>query len=602
MADVELPIEYCDIVMKGGVTSGVIYPLTVAELAARFTLKSIAGTSAGAIAASLTAAAEYRRRHGSLQGFEILRQLPARLAAPGFLLSLFTADPPTRPLFRAVRSIAESGNPLQAGIRIWSALVAGYRKSTLIGALLGAVVPVALWFSGVAGTTAAAVLGAMWVLAGVTLSSLIAAAMTLPPLLQKNRFGLCSGFHRGHAVGGPPLVNWLYGLLNETAGLPASEPLTFRHLHDAPVCNDITGTERSINLEVMTTNLTHGRPHRLPFPPEEAATFYFAPEEWRDFFPGEVIEQLTRLPQDGGIRVATAEGLELYRIPEADLPVIVAVRMSLSFPGLFSAVPLWAVDFTRKQNQNLPRDAPRMAERCWFSDGGLTSNFPVHLFDAPLPRWPTFAINLKGPHPDFQNEEDFVWLPSTSGAGLQPRWNRFDSGPASRQIGGFVTALVDSMQSWHDNLAARMPGYRNRIVHVTLRRDEGGLNLSMPPDVIARLSDRGRRAGELLVSQFNFANHVWVRYRAYVAALWTHLRAFGDAYDHPMPQDETAWRFVKGEAPPPPFPSYRLAAADARELAELTATFAAAINAAEQPSAVDESPRPRPELRMTPRV
>jgi predicted acylesterase/phospholipase RssA len=602
MADVTLPTEYCDIVMKGGVTSGVVYPLTVVELATKFTIKSIGGTSAGAIAAAATAAAEYRRRHGSTQGFDIVRQLPDRLGAPGFLVSLFTPDAPTRPLFDAVRSVAESTNPIQAGARIWIALVKGYYKSTAIGAALGAIVPTVLWRLGIASTTAALVLGAMWVLAAITLSSIVAAATTLPALLRRNRFGLCSGFRQGHPIGRPPLVNWLYSLLNEIAGLPSGEPLTFRHLHEAPVCNDVTGNERAINLEVMTTNLTHGRPHRLPFPAEEAATFYFAPDEWREFFPGEVIDYLVRLPQDGMPNVVTAEGLELYRVPEADLPVIVAVRMSLSFPGLFSAVPLWAVDFTRTQNQHLADGAPRTAERCWFSDGGLTSNFPVHLFDAPLPRWPTFAVNLKGPHPDFQKEADFVWLPSSNGAGLQPRWNRFDAGSATRQIGGFLSALIDSMQAWHDNLAARMPGYRNRIVHVTQRPEEGGLNLSMSKAAIARLSDRGRRAGAMLRTEFSLENHVWVRYRTYVAALWAHLHAFSYTYDHPMPQDDVAWRFIKGDAPPPKFPSYRLAAADAQELASLTARFVAVIDGIAKPAAVDESPRPRPELRVTPRI
>src|SRR4051795_3945947 len=119
MADVTLPTEYCDIVMKGGVTSGVVYPKTVVELARRFTIKSIGGTSAGAIAAAVTAAAEYRRRCGSQQGFEMVRTLPDRLGAPGFLLSLFTPDHATEPLFEAVRSIAESTNPIQAGMRIW---------------------------------------------------------------------------------------------------------------------------------------------------------------------------------------------------------------------------------------------------------------------------------------------------------------------------------------------------------------------------------------------------------------------------------------------------------------------------------------------------
>lgn len=601
MNGVTLPLEYCDIVMKGGVTSGVIYPLTAADLSEKYTFKNVGGTSAGAIAAAATAAAEYRRRTGSGEGFEALRRLPETLGKAGFLLSLFSPDPQTRPLFRALLSVAESGHPLQAAIRIWFALVTGYPRSAIAGAVLGAAIPLVLWAMGQAGTLATLVLGTLWVVTSTTVAVAIAAATTLPALLRQNRFGLCSGFRRDQPTGQPPLVNWLYGFLNDIANLPSTQPLTFRHLHEAPVGNDVTGTPRAINLEMMTTNLTHGRPHRLPFPEEEAATFYFSPAEWADFFPPEVIEHLKGTSQERP-RLTNAENLELYPIPSDDLPVIVAVRLSLSFPGLFSAVPMWSVDFTRRRNQNLPRDAPRTAERCWFSDGGLSSNFPVHLFDAPLPRWPTFAVNLKDPHPDFLEEKDFVWLPSSNGAGLQPRWNRFDAGSAARQIGGFVGALIDSMQSWRDNLAARMPGYRNRIVHITQTSDEGGLNLSMPPEAIARLGSRGRRAGELLRTEFDFENHAWVRYRAYISALWSHLQPFADAYNHPVPQDESAWRFVKGDAPPPPFPSYTLTAAEARELAQLTATLVEAFRSTTEPAANAKSPRPRPELRSVPPV
>ncbi|MGZ7032569.1 MAG: patatin-like phospholipase family protein, partial [Thermoanaerobaculia bacterium] len=51
----------CDLVMKGGITSGIVYPAAVSELSREFEFVNIGGTSAGAIAAALTAAAEYRR-------------------------------------------------------------------------------------------------------------------------------------------------------------------------------------------------------------------------------------------------------------------------------------------------------------------------------------------------------------------------------------------------------------------------------------------------------------------------------------------------------------------------------------------------------------
>jgi predicted acylesterase/phospholipase RssA len=59
MSDADLP--QCDIVMKGGVTRGVVYPAAVAAIAKRFRFRSIGGTSAGAIAAVVTAAAELQQ-------------------------------------------------------------------------------------------------------------------------------------------------------------------------------------------------------------------------------------------------------------------------------------------------------------------------------------------------------------------------------------------------------------------------------------------------------------------------------------------------------------------------------------------------------------
>ncbi len=47
----------CDLVMKGGITSGIVYPPAVLELSKHYTFQSIGGTSAGAIAAAGTAAA-----------------------------------------------------------------------------------------------------------------------------------------------------------------------------------------------------------------------------------------------------------------------------------------------------------------------------------------------------------------------------------------------------------------------------------------------------------------------------------------------------------------------------------------------------------------
>ena len=69
------PELQCDIVMKGGITSGVVYPLAVCELATTYRLRSVGGASAGAIAAAAAVAAEMGRR-------SVLTR-PAGPAAPG---------------------------------------------------------------------------------------------------------------------------------------------------------------------------------------------------------------------------------------------------------------------------------------------------------------------------------------------------------------------------------------------------------------------------------------------------------------------------------------------------------------------------------------
>src|SRR5947199_281012 len=87
---------------SGCATSGVVYPLAITELAKEFRFVNVGGTSAGAIAAALTAAAEYARINGSSAGFARLATLPQFLAGttngePN-LLNLFPPAKPTRRL------------------------------------------------------------------------------------------------------------------------------------------------------------------------------------------------------------------------------------------------------------------------------------------------------------------------------------------------------------------------------------------------------------------------------------------------------------------------------------------------------------------------
>ena len=92
----------CDMVMKGGITSGVVYPQAILRLARKYRFRALGGGSVGALVAALTAAAELARGDS---GFERLDNKRDELSSDGFLTSRFQAPEQTRPaleLFLAI--------------------------------------------------------------------------------------------------------------------------------------------------------------------------------------------------------------------------------------------------------------------------------------------------------------------------------------------------------------------------------------------------------------------------------------------------------------------------------------------------------------------
>ncbi len=200
------------------------------------------------------------------------------------------------------------------------------------------------------------------------------------------------------------------------------------------------------------------------------------------------------------------------------MPVVVAARLSLSFPGLISAVPLHAVDASRKEV------ADRVPVRCWFSDGGITSNFPIHFFDALWPGRPTFALDLRPYHPDRPDED----VSYGGGGDPAPRVR------AIRTVPQFASAILTTMQYWADEAQATLPGYRDRVVEVHQHDDEGGMNLRMPPETVLRLAAKGREAAALLAKEFDFDQHRWTRYLTSMAELQQVLDVMADRYRGPL--------------------------------------------------------------------
>lgn len=501
--------RYCDLVMKGGITSGVVYPRAIGRLARHYHFKSIGGTSAGAIAAAVTAAAEYRRRTtGSDAGFVLLETLPDLLkqdVAPGRskLLSLFQPQPGTRRLFGVLITALNSGGTWRRVARIVWGFMKAYWIATLVAVALAALV-YALGQGALA--TALTLLVTLVVAIGAWVYR------DLTRNVVRNGFGLCTGLTED--AHHPALTPWLHDLIQRAAGRTADDdPLTFGDLWRAepapPPWLKVSDPKsfRAIDLQMFSTNLSHGRPYVFPLPAADAASTHFRSRE-RLFFkrdeiarlmPPKVVEWMWthsspyRLePGREGKEPPTEAGADLHELPApGDLPVLLATRMSLSFPLLFAAVPLHAIDYDPPTN--------RAFRPCWFSDGGISSNFPMHLFDGLVPRWPTFGISLE---PKIEGRPD-VFLPTHYGSGYGERWNRFaEKGPSASKLGGFFSAIVATMQNWNDNSLARMPGVRDRVARLRLDAKEGGLNLNMESTLIAGIAARGERAADELIARF----------------------------------------------------------------------------------------------------
>jgi predicted acylesterase/phospholipase RssA len=658
-ADYSRADRSCDIVMKGGITSGVVYPHAVSELAQTYRFRNVGGTSAGAIAAAGAAAAEYGRDTG---GFQRLAELPAWIGSGTNLRSLFQPQPRTKPLFRLLLAAIAKGR-LKL-LRVAGAAVWNFPVAALLGLAPGAalIVVAALETSGWVAALAI-VCGALLALLGLAFALALAIVRRLTRDVADNSFGICTGLS---PAGAEPraLTPWLADVIDSLAGTPEPipddhAPLTFGELWRGPASAPPPpqGTRR-VNLEMMTTNLTNRRPERLPWATE---AFLFDPGQLRELFPERVVKALLDHPppeptQPAALRNRRLQLALLHPLrplpAAADLPVIVATRLSLSFPLLLSAIPLWTVDESRTANQDawdawrdwardhedweaqlgdparrgeLERAHGRLeAEVCWFSDGGISSNFPIHFFDSPLPRWPTFGVNLRPFHPDHprddHDESKNVWMPETNAGGILEWWYRFPRRAGrfallDKRVSAFGSSVVRTMQNRIDEAQMRMPGYRDRVAHIGHTQHEGGMNLTMEPRDIERLTERGRLAGARLAQRFaqpaptpsslGWANHRWVRYRASMAALERLLHSVSKGYalptEHP---DDPPYAQLIGRGPNDAPSSYHWARAAQRGFADEATRRLVDLDGWAQAGGetFDEgSPRPPADARIGPR-
>jgi predicted acylesterase/phospholipase RssA len=470
--------------------------------------------------------------------------------------------------------------------------------------------------------------------------------------VPENMFGICRGLKVGDESG-PGFTDWLAGRIDDIADLDATaRPLRFGHLWTGTEQIAAVGeAERANDLRMITTCLSEGRPYEMPW---DANRFFYEPEVWRTLFPPEVMAAMDSAPtgpadtaeqttstetttvteteEDDGAEsaaldwedaLAAAHTPRLRRLPgDEHLPVVVATRMSLSFPLLISAVPLWVIDRRATGTQHAQEEYRRAIKagqdppteglvfrRVWFTDGGLCSNFPVQMFDAAMPSRPTFAINLGQFSVDQQpsnDEHDNVEIARSNNSGLLPSLSDLpDRGVGA--VAGFASAALNTARNWSDSTHLDHPGYRDRIVRILQTKREGGLNLYMDSTTIKRLAGRGRAAGETITEQFTelrypvktpratgWDNHRWVRYRALLSA----LPAWAQSYKDGM---------AVFDVDPAKPPSYRFSAKGRQVAGDLTKALddlAKVVTDADEAALDDLTSKPRPlgAIRRVPQI
>ncbi len=584
--DSELRFD-CDLVMKGGITSGVVYPAAIVELSQDHRFHNIGGSSAGAIAAVVTAAAEHGRQAGG-GGFDGFAEIPVELGATDtsgrtLLQRLFVPQDSTSEYF----DLFWEQKRLEGGVgdRLARLLPSAYRHGLLVPEHLIALVPAIVlplcavaWLvmAPSAATVAVAVLSLVIGAAAYAVSRIVTGARLMVDDLQAqladNMHGLCSGRRVGDQEG---LTDWLHGWIEKAAGpsrrhvdgldAGAVRPLTY---------GDLEG--QGIGLVTLTTNLSQGTSENFPFGDD---TWAFSRSDIERLFPDEVagylVERGENATSHSHNRSQMAEQGLLKLPPHHEMPVLFGARVSLSFPLLISAIPLWRLTPVRT-------DGGWSIEyrEVWLSDGGICSNMPVHLFDRPLPTRPTYGINLGSGAIDHETEHggeaetmahahQNVWRPIRSGSGSTAKVVPIES------TTGLLSEVLTTMQNWSDNSMTRALGVRDRICTIRLGPGEGGMNLDMGSDAIGRLIPRGRAAGENLgwMMRGDIAEHArqpdseeakqqWVRHR------WTRLRSAVLGVDRFVSDLDDAWDegAVDESAPADGQHTYAQLAADAKSL------------------------------------
>jgi predicted acylesterase/phospholipase RssA len=645
----------CDLVMQGGVASGVVYPPVILKLKEYYRFCNIGGTSAGAIAAVGAAAAEFNRENG---GFKQLESMSGWLGQDKNLRNLFQPSAETKPLmvlvdaifppYQAPQQTESKPNNFQSLFQIFTRLLLSWLTNypglsliailgAVIGVILFALLPLAV-LGLIAFFTSEVVhysliikfipilLGIIGGWLGYQIGGVVDAFIKLPA----NFYGIC----RGHDdTVQNVLIDWMSDNFNQTAGLKKDEPFTFGHMQNKASQN---GQDAVINLKMITSNLSQGRPYLMP---DNLKGFLFKEDEMRKLFPNYIVDHLLTYADKVQNPVVQKDLLPAgyHFLPDEEyLPVVVAMRLSLSFPILLSAIPLYTIKpsvLKAQHGSNQPLQESDL-QKNWFSDGGICDNFPIEFFDIWLPTQPTFGISLTSvPADAFEGKQnlastltrpgndqikqlkpDIFSVPVPNNLDILPRsvpdvyLPKANDPPNSQwqQLEGvvqFLSAILGTGLGWYRTLQTNLPSYRDRIVQIRLSEAEGGLHLNMPQDVIEGMVIKGSQAADLLIpgpdpDKFNFASHEWVRYRVLMAKLEYNFEKMRETLQDPALREPLIQ--PDNDCPYPPPNNVWLTEADER-LKELESLLDSWQKGTPDLFRKDE-PQPETVLRVTPEV
>jgi predicted acylesterase/phospholipase RssA len=575
--------------------AGLFQPAPAARPAFRLLVALLRGRTRAALALVPFAAG---RLPTVLAALAAVASVPAVWAASPAALPRGAAGPLTALVLLAAVSAMAVGAVL-VGLPRWRAPGA---LSAAVGLAIAIVVTIAMAGAGgraVAGLWAST-LGAWFLVAVVVVAVLLMPLLRFLGRAGERRYGFVAGADDPPAGGlgarldalaglpaGRPVTAWLEGVLDDLAGQQPDDVLRFGHLwlgddYVPPEGRDPAATarvtelgeaawrrpdRRLVDLRLVASEITQGLAYEIPGAHEEwgddARTLLYRPEEWsggRGRDEGRVVTDRVLRALEAASTPVTAQvrgetgTVGLRTLPALwDLPVVLAVRLSMALPVAFQAVPMYrrppVAARTDEFGRPLPGDPPSattpVVDRLWFSDGGLTSNFPVHFFDSLLPRWPTLGINLGTPPPDAPQQD--VDLPADGAGRVRV--------PRSRPIGtglrSFAAALFATSRNWRDTEVALRPAFAGRIAEVRLGPGEGDLNIFMPPATVAAVALRGVVAGARLRRRWRYdpiwQRHQWLRMREAVGTVHPVLAAGRRAeqvppYDRLLaaPEDEVA--------------------------------------------------------------